>query len=209
VIEALISNPTEGTPPKPIFVQVDPADFITASALSTLVGAGSMGTLMPGGDSIQWMILREGNTVYAIPQKPLRHSVSYRTMQSANLLYGKNVNIAGGVWMIKAFTGLDGNTSDWMRIMSGIIVGGKLQNGQNPPIRWANLSYDDIGIGPENTAGQGVSNYITETYNQFQYYTRGVKGEYTTLYNQNMDTTFASNGWRPLLIWVSGYQPWV
>lgn len=209
MLEAMGSGGAVNKPPKGIFQQVLPADFITASALSTLAGAGSMGTLMTDADNIPWLVIRENTKVYAIAQKPLRYSVPYRTMQSAQLLYGKNVTIKGGVWKVRTFTGVDGVTGEWMRIMSGLVAGGKLSNGANPPIRWASLTFDDIGIGPLNTANQGVSNFIQETYNNFQYYTQGIRGQLLALYNQNMDTTFASNGWRPLLEWVSGTQPWV
>ena len=209
MFEAMGSGGAVLKPPKGIFQQVLPADFITASALSTLVGAGSMGTLMTDADNIPWLVIRENTKVYAISQKPLRHSVPYRTMQSAQLLYGKNVTIKGGVWKVRTFTGVDGVTGEWMRIMSGLVAGGKLSNGANPPIRWASLTFDDLGIGNLNTATQGVSNYIQETYNQYQYYTQGIKNQLFALYNQNMDTTFTSNGWRPLLEWVSGSQPWV
>lgn len=209
MLEAVASGGAVSKPPKAIFKQIPPSEFITASALSTLAGAGSMGTLMTDADNIPWLILKENTQVYAIPQKPLRHSVSYRTMQSASLLYGKNINVAGGVWRIKTFTGLDGNTSEYMRIMNGLLSGGLLANGQQPPIRWANLTYDELGIGNANTSGQGVCTYITETFNQYQYYTRGTKNSLVTLSNQNMDSTFVSNGWRPMLVWQSGAQPWV
>jgi len=209
MLEALGSGGAVNKAPKPIFQQVLPADFITASALSTLVGAGSMGTLMTDGDNTPWLVIRENTKVYAIPQKPLRHSVPYRTMQSAQLLYGKNVTIKGGVWKVRVFTGVDGVTSEWMRIMSGLVAGGKLSNGANPPIRWANLTFDDIGLGSATSGTNGVNNYIQETYNQYQYYTQGTKNQLFSLFNNNMDTTFTSNGWRPLLEWVSGTQPWV
>lgn len=209
MLEAVASGGAVSKPPKAIFKQLQPAEFITGSALSTLVGAGSMGTAMAEIDTSPWLILRENTKVYAIPQKPLRHSVGYRAMQNNNLLYGKNVTIKGGVWTVKTFTGLDGNTSEWMRIMNGLLSGGLLANAQQPPIRWANLTYDELGIGNANTNGQGVCVYIQETFNQFQYYTRGTKNTLATLSNQNMDSTFVSNGWRPMLVWQSGDQPWV
>lgn len=209
MLEAMGSGGAVNKPPKSIFQQVQPADFITATALSTLAAANAMGTAMPSADSIPWMILRENTKVYAIPQKPLKHSCSYRTMQSANLLFGKNLTIAGGVWKLRTFTGLDNNTSEWVRIMNGLLSGGVLGNGQPVPIRWANLTYDDLGIGSLNTTGNGVCMYIQETFNQFQYYTRGTRNAIMSLVNQNMDNNFTSNGWRPLLEWVSGAQPWV
>lgn len=209
MLEAFASGGAVNKPPKSIFKQLQPVEFITGSALSTLVGAGAMGTAMSEIDTTPWLIIRETTKVYAIPQKPLRHSVGYRAMQNNGLLYGKNVTIQGGTWTVRTFSGVDGNTGEWMRIMAGLVSGALLQNGSKPPIRWANLTFDDIGVGPLNTASQALSVYIQETYNNYQYYTQGGKGVLYSLYNQNMDTTFASNGWRPLLQWVSGSQPWV
>lgn len=209
MLEMLTSGGAVSKPPKSIFKQIQPAEFITGSALATLVGASALGTAMAEIDTTPWLILRETTKVYAIPQKPLKHSWPYKAANNAGLMYGKNVTIQGGVWTVRTFTGLDGNTGEWMRIMSGLVANGVLQNGQKPPIRWANLTYDDIGTGPLNTTNQAISVYIQETYNNFQYYTQGTKNQLYSLNNQNMDNVFASNGWRPLLVWQSGNQPWV
>lgn len=209
MIEMLASGGAVSKPPKAIFKQLPPAEFITGTAFSTLVGAGSMGTAMPGIDDIPWLILREKTKVYAIPQKPLKHSWPYKASNNAGLIYGKNVNIQGGVWKVRTFTGLDNVTSEWVRIMNGLVSGGALGNGQPVPIRWASMSYDDLGIGNLNTSNNGVCVFIQETFNQFQYYLRGSRNNLTQLSNNNMDNTFASTGWRPLLEWVSGAQPWV
>lgn len=201
--EAIAGFGGAGFGTKPIFKALSPSEFITGSALTTLAGASALGTAMPEIDTTPWLVFRENNKVYVMPQKPLRHSASYRTMQSANLLFGKNVTIQGGVWKLRTFTGLDNTTSEWMRFIAGMMPGG------NPPIRWANLTYNDLGMGDLNTSGNGVTVYIQETFNQFQFYVRGNKNNYASLSSNNMDNTFASSGWRPLLEWVSGAQPWV
>lgn len=209
MLEMLTSGGAVNKPPKTIFKQLQPSEFITGTALASLAGASAMGTAMPEIDTSPWLILREKTKVYAIPQKPLKHSWPYKASLNAGLMYGKNVTIQGGVWTVRAFSGLDNVTSEWMRIMNGLLSGGVLGNGQPVPIRWASLSYDDLGIGNLNTTNQGVATYITETYNNFQYYTRGIRNNLALRSNQNMDNVFTSNGWRPILEWVSGAQPWV
>jgi len=191
-----------GPAPKPIYKSLLPSEFITGTALATLVGASSLGTAMPEIDSTPWMVFRENSKVYCMPQKPLKHTWPYNGANTAGLIYGKNATIKGGVWKVRTFTGIATN-SEWMRMMAGFLAGG------TPPIRWANMSYDDLGIGPLNTVNNGCSVYLQETYNQYQYYVRGIRSDYTSLSNNNMGNAFNTTGWRPLLEFVSGSQPWV
>lgn len=202
--ESLLSLGGKGQAPKPMFVSVPPSDFVTGTQLGTLAGASSLGNAMPEIDTTPWLVFREGAKVYCFPQKPLKSAWPYRGATSAGLITGKNVTIQGGVWKVRTFTGYNqGNNSEWMRFMAGFLAGG------TPPIRWANFSYDDLGMGSANTNGFALQVFIQETYNNFQYYLRGQQNDYTALFNNNMDNTFNTTGWRPLLEFVSGNQPWV
>jgi hypothetical protein len=211
MFEILIGSAAVQVPPKPELVLVPSTEFITGTALTTLVGLNSQpspGTLMAWGDTTPWVILRDTQVgkVFAIPQKPLRYATAFNSLVNCGAHYGKNVIIQGATWQVHSFSGLSDTTSEWALYMHGIAQMGAIQPGKK---RFASYTFDELGIGDTNTANQGVNVYIREEYNQYQYYTRGNKNNLTSLYNQNKDNFFNTNGWRPILELVSGTQPWV
>lgn len=207
MLEATLYNGRSTAAPRPTYLEVPSNEFITGSALSTLVGLDAQaarGTLMTTADTEPWMLINDSGRILAIPKKPLRYKFGYRAAQNAKLITGNTtVTIAECVWKVTLPTGV-ATTSDWMRYMGGVVAGSVATT------RWASLSYDDLGIGDANATGLGVTTYIRETYNSSQYYTRGNKNNYAFgPTNQNMDNAFNSTGWRPFLELVSGEQPWV
>lgn len=199
MIEQMLTSGVPGKGPTPLFVEVLPADFITGTALSSLTAMSTIGTALPEIDTTTWLVFRETNKVYCMPKKPLKSSISYNQLNNAGLWVGKNVTIKGGVWKVRGFTGL-GTTSEWVRFMSGFIAGG------TPPTRWANFLYDDLGMATVTAS----SSWIQETESNFLGYRRGQANNYSYMgTSENRDNGFSSCGWRPLLEFVSGSQPWV
>lgn len=187
------------TPAKPLYAELLPSDFITGTALASLTAMSTIGTAQPEIDTTPWLVFRETTKVYCMPKKPLKNSVSYTQLNNAGLWVGKNVTIKGGVWKVRGFTGL-GNASEWVRFMGGFISGG------SPPTRWASFSYVDIGMAVTTAA----SSWIQETESTFLGYRRGQANNYAYMgTSENIGNGFSSCGWRPLLEWVSGAQPWV
>lgn len=184
---------------KPLFKELLPSQFITGTALSSLTAMSSIGTAQAEIDTTPWLVFRETNKVYCMPKKPLKNSISYNQLDTAQLWVGRNVTIQGGVWKVRGFTGL-GTSSEWVRFMSGFLAGG------TPPTRWANFSYDDLGMATTVAA----SSWIQETESNFLGYRRGQANNYTYMgSSENRTNAFSSCGWRPLLEFVSGTQPWV
>ena len=100
------------------FVVLPVADFITGTALTTLVGLdddSGKGVLMPLADSEPWLLLREGPGVWVIPKTPIRYAIAWPSLIAKDLRYGKQVTIAGCVWTIRLMTNIE-----WNRFMYGI-----------------------------------------------------------------------------------------
>lgn len=115
---------------------VDSADVITGSALAAAVGL-SEGVLIH--DTTPWMKFALNGKVLFIPQKPLRHSMSWNTLYQLGLVYGvdgggadpyndvpvnQNVTINIETWTLKVrlMTGSDtdpasGAGGEWNELM--------------------------------------------------------------------------------------------
>jgi hypothetical protein len=204
MFEALMGKAIAPTPPKPIHVLLSPAEFITGSAFSAATGMDAQaqkGTLTAWADTTAWMIIRDDDKVFAIPQKALRYGLH---INACNAVNNANVNIGGATWQCRLFTGVNNTTSEWAKYMFGLCGPTTA-----PYKRWANYSYDELGVGDANSSSIGVGVYIKEPFNGSQYYIRGSKNNIAILTNAANDTVFNSRGWRPILELIDGTQDWV
>lgn len=198
MLEALLGQ--RGAPAAPAeFVLIPPEDFITATALSTLVGMDGklrIGTVAPAGDTTPWMLFRDGVNIFVIPQKALRQDIFWSALQGT--INGTlQVTIAGCQWKILLMKGLNVATSQWNKYMHGVTAG------MNPAKRWASFTNEELGMGTWKTANC----FIQEMYNQYQTYSRGALNSVGSgPYNNNKDDVSAA--WRPILQYVSGELPW-
>ena len=178
------------------FVVLPVADFITGTALTTLVGLdddSGKGVLMPLADSEPWLLLREGPGVWVIPKTPIRYAIAWPSLIAKDLRYGKQVTIAGCVWTIRLMTNIE-----WNRFMYGIA-----STGTPSGKRWASYTMDEL-----SNKSIGRTAYIQEASGTTATVRRANANTvtWTNTYTFNPPSTDA--GWRPILEYVSGTLPW-
>jgi hypothetical protein len=168
------------------------ADFITGSALATLVGF-SQGTLQ--NDTVPWMKFVVGTRTRYIPQRPIRFSVTWEALNALNLVLGKTVTFGGKSYIVRLLTGCNADPAstadsfrggEWTELMTPV------NNGV-----WASFTTADLGAGSGSPSG-GNLNLLKETYSGGGHMTRGYHG-FNDLWYQIPNTTHDGYSWRPVL----------
>jgi hypothetical protein len=205
-------------PPADLYYgEVASADFITASALATAVGASALGTVTNA--DVSWLKFRiDGKTQY-IAKKPLRHGVTWNSLNALGLVFGTQTVVIGGqTYKVRLPTGtsvpsanvynpahMGGDFNDMIYpIYGGVVINHAMV--QAYP-RWAAFTDAELGL---NTVKSPIINggltLCQELAAQGGYLVRGyndndnagvaqlVAGWYVT-----GDSTIQYSGWRPVL----------
>lgn len=156
--------------PDVFYGEVASADFITAAALTTAVGMGSVGTVT-NADS-PWLKFKiKGKTLYTT-KLPLRHAVTWNAMNALGIVFGATTIVIGGAtYKVRLMTGAKGTPTAWDSTASGgefndifyPITGGasSAQAVVQAYPRWASYSDAALGFGSDKNAAAGGTGTLT------------------------------------------------
>jgi hypothetical protein len=191
-------------PASPEFVRVPSSEFITATALSTMVGM-TTGSAVAGADAREWFLIKDpaqGKVVIFL-SRPARSNVPWSSTFST-LWPGKEVTIAGCLWRCRLMQGELGKPlQDWDRYIGGSAASA---SHSTYPYRFAELTNDELGF----IAGDPgiITMVVPVNPTTGQYRTRGNAGNPMAENFTPTSDTFNSRGWRPFLEYISGPLPW-
>ena len=142
----------------------------------------SPGTLI--NSNTQWMGFAHKGKILYVPQKPIRHSVSWSQFNALELITGKRVKLNGVEYIARAF---DEDANEWVDLMRRVSA--------NDSGTWAKYS-DAVLVLSNNAPGQ---NTMTQKQNTpTTYLGRGSQGINFTE-NLAIGTASMYRGWRPVM----------
>ena len=205
------------------FGEVPASELFTASEIASACGI-TQGTAQH--ENEPWLKFALDGKIIYIPRKPIRHSISWNSINAANCIYGaKTVTIGGLTYIVRLMKGAltdpsSYGTSDkgahgsvWNRLMLPI-------HEQTIDKSWAYSEYveDDIPIWNHNLGtgangmytdadlmtqqnqGSGSHNWCQEIYGENSAY-RIIRGRLGVTYlgSELPSSAYANYGWRPVL----------
>ena len=200
------------------------SDFITGDALASAIGL-SAGTGQFS--NTEWLKFNSNEKKIYVPKKPIRHSVSWGSIDNVGGIYGDGltVTIDNHIYSVSLMKGASNDPtngvvdhdnvasygSEWNRLMYPIHSGVHI-NDNNPVSHtdpnsapfgsWAN--YSDYDLHLDNSTGLGTLVWMRETSSNTttKRVRRGMHG--VTLFDINLFTVSTGNaGWRPRLELIS------
>lgn len=192
------------------FGVVPASELITGVALASLVGI-SQGTSQFSDEG--WLKFAYQGKIQFVAKKPIRHSISWDAINTADCVFGtKTVKIGGLTYKVRLMrtglkdpvSNLDGDMhgSEWNKLMLPIHIEAKDKSWAYPAkveadIPYWGIDFTDGDLHTHNSFGNGSFSWCQETYSSSRVYRGGGGVSYS--YYTAASTTDRYHGWRPVL----------
>lgn len=195
------------------FGEVPASELITGDALSSMVGI-STGTSQFSSEG--WLKFAYEGKVQFVAKKPIRHSISWNSINSANCIYGtKTVTIGGLTYKVRLMRGANkdpagdyqgsiNHNSEWNKLMLPIHIDAKNKywaypNNVESNVPYWGIDFTDADLQTHHDHGDGSYSWCQEVAESSDF--RLFRGGYGVSYSTSGPPSYSSTyyGFRPVL----------
>lgn len=195
------------------FGVVPSSQLITGDALASMVGI-SAGTSQFSSEG--WLKFAYQGKIQFVAKKPIRHSISWNSIDSANCIYGtKTVTIGGLTYKVRlmrganedpagSFQGSINHNSEWNKLMLPIHIEAKdkswaYPNNVEADVPYWGIDFTDADLHTHEYHGSGSYSWCQEVGDSSS--RRIVRGGTGVSYSDSLSASgsFAPGGFRPVL----------
>ena len=195
------------------FGVVPSSQLITGNALASMVGI-SAGTSQFSSEG--WLKFAYQGIIQFVAKKPIRHSISWDRINSANCIYGaKTVTIGGLTYKVRLmrgankdpagyFSGSINHNSEWNKLMLPIHIEAKNKNWAHPlnvetDVPYWGIDFTDTDLCTHSSVGNGAYSWCQEVAETSG--SRILRSFFgvSDSYSSGSYTAASNRGWRPVL----------
>ena len=195
------------------FGVVPSSQLITGDALASMVGISS-GTSQFSSEG--WLKFAYQGKIQFVAKKPIRYSISWDSINSANCVYGdKTITIGGLTYKVRLMRGANkdpagdyrgsvNHNSEWNKLMLPIHIEAKDKSWAHPNnveayVPYWGIDFTDADLHTHRNQGDGSYSWCQEAAEiPVRRLSRGYQGV-SYSYSDFPSTSYAYSGWRPVL----------
>lgn len=182
-----IDDPVKGNKNLGYYGQVEGSNFITGTALCTLVGLST--TNRQVSMNTPWLKFAFKNRVLYIAKQPILNFITWNELNAAGLVEGRIFNIGEKRYRVRLIKGVNNNdTGEWNNLIY------RVHTSDPTNTKWETFSNADLFVG----TGNGRTTICQELNDPSRMIYRGY-ASLTDYALGNVSSSTATTGWRPLL----------